>query len=421
MSKKLDKLLRQLLKLHPKYIDLSLGRLNKLLNKLDNPQHKLPPTIHIAGTNGKGSTLSYIQHILMEHDLKVHAYISPHLQYFNERIILSNNEIKTQKLSNAIEFVKKINDNKPITFFEITTAVAFYLYSKEKADFLILETGLGGRLDATNVIKNSILNIITPIGIDHQEFLGKNIYKIVDEKLGIIKKNSTVIIGKQKLKIKTHIEKKLKNNNNCKYFYNKNFKIISQEKKYFVLKYHNDSMKFKYPSLNGTHQIENVSTAIASILRLNELGYKFTNKKINKGIIKTKWPGRLEEGQLEKIKVFLDGAHNIDGATKLYEYFKEKKIKIWLIIGMLNNKDLHGFLKILKPIINGVIAIKIPQEKNSFSGVKIKKNCDDLKLNCIIKSSILEANNYLLKEIRPKNILISGSLYLIGKIRKIYL
>ena len=197
MYQQLNKLLIQLVNLHPKYIDLSLERLSKLLKKLDNPHLSLPPTIHIAGTNGKGSTLSYIRSILVENNLNVHAYVSPHLKLFNERIILSNKNIKTKKLLDTLNLVKKINNNNPITFFEITTAAAFYLFSKEKADFLILETGLGGRLDATNVIRKSLIDIITPISIDHQEFLGGNILEITNEKLGIIKKGSHIIVSKQ--------------------------------------------------------------------------------------------------------------------------------------------------------------------------------------------------------------------------------
>ncbi len=178
MPKQLDKLLQQLITLHPKYIDLSLNRLLELLQKIDNPHLKLPPIIHIAGTNGKGSTLSYLRHIMMENKFLVHAYISPHLKSFNERIILANKEVVTSKLLKNLQYIKKINNDNPITFFEITTAVAFYLFSKQKADFLILETGLGGRLDATNVIKNSIIDIITPISYDHQEYLGKTLKKI---------------------------------------------------------------------------------------------------------------------------------------------------------------------------------------------------------------------------------------------------
>jgi dihydrofolate synthase/folylpolyglutamate synthase len=421
MSKKLEELLKQLLRLHPKYIDLSLIRLKSLLEKLDNPEKKLPPVIHIAGTNGKGSTLSYIRYILMEHNLKVHAYVSPHLRLFNERIILSNKEINTYKLNKALEFVKKINAKKPITFFEIITATAFYLFSKEKADYLILETGLGGRLDATNVVKNSLMNIITPIGIDHQEFLGKKITKITDEKLGIIKKNSHIIISKQKPIVKLHILKKLKKNTKSIIFYNKEFKVVNKEEKFFTIRYNNEIITYNKPKLIGDHQIENATTAIASILRLKELGYKFSNQKISNGIIKTKWPGRLEERHLNGIKVYLDGAHNNEGAIQLYKYFKEKKIKTWLIIGMLNNKDIYNFLKILKPILKGVIAISIPGEKNSFATYKIKNTCTELNLISYEKNSFLQAKNFLLRVIEPQTILVTGSLYLIGKIRNKYL
>ena len=421
MSQKLNKLLMQLVNLHPKYIDLSLGRLLKLLDKLDNPHLKLPPTIHIAGTNGKGSTLSYIRHILMEKNLNVHAYISPHLKSFNERIILSNTNIKTNKLLTTLELIKKINNDNAITFFEITTAAAFYLFSKEKADFLILETGLGGRLDATNVIHNSLIDIITPISIDHQEFLGENILGIADEKLGIIKKKSHVIISKQKNIVLSHIKKKLKTNKNDKLFFQKNFNIINKKKNTFTLKYNNNEHIFTKPKLLGEHQVENASTAISAILKLNELGYSISKKIINKGIVKTIWPGRLELGKIGNIKVYLDGAHNIDGAKQLLKYFKSKKIKVWLIIGMLNNKNLIDFLKKLKPILNGVIAISIPGEKNAFIPEEIIKICDLLRLQSFCQPSINKANQFLLNEIKPKVVLVSGSLYLVGKVREKYL
>ena len=197
MSNKLEKLIDQLVKLHPKYIDLSLDRLKILLKKLGNPENNLPPVIHVAGTNGKGSTISYIKNILEQHNYNVHCYISPHLESFEERFIICNKQVKRKKLINTLEYIKKINGKNKITFFEITTAAAFFLFSKEKADFTILETGLGGRLDATNVVKKTIIDIITPIGIDHQEYLGETIEKITKEKLGIIKEESTVIIGKQ--------------------------------------------------------------------------------------------------------------------------------------------------------------------------------------------------------------------------------
>ena len=421
MSKNLEKLLTQLIELHPKYIDLSLGRLKLLLKKLNNPQLDLPAVIHIAGTNGKGSTLSYIRHILMEKNLKVHAYISPHLRSFNERIILANKEIGTEKLLKTLKLIKKINNNNQITFFEITTAAAFYLFSKVKADFLILETGLGGRLDATNVIEKSLIDIITPIGIDHEEYLGKNIIKITNEKLGIIKKNSNIIISKQRQNITYHIRKKLKNKKNNKLFFKKDFNIVNKDKFTFTLKFLNKLNKYKKPQLKGEHQIENASIAIAAILKLNQLGYSFTKKNINDGIIKTKWPGRLEMCKLKNTKVYLDGAHNDDGAKQLLRYFKNKNKKVWLIFGMLNNKNLYSYLKIIKPIIEGIISVPIPNTINTFTPNDIKKNCNRLKIKNYNKSSITSANNFLLKKIKTKNILVTGSLYLVGKVRNKYL
>ena len=421
MKKNLNQLLAQLIKLHPKYIDLSLGRLSKLLNKIGNPELKLPPVIHIAGTNGKGSTLSYIRHILEENQYKVHAYISPHLNNFNERIIIANNEIKTKKLLETLQFVKKLNNKQPITFFEITTAAAFFLFSQSKADFLILETGLGGRLDATNIIKKSLVDIITTIGKDHQEFLGTSLKKITNEKLGIIKPGSSVVISKQKKIIQEHIESKLKNKKNQLLIYNKDFKIIKKNKNFFSIKYKNKTINFNKPSLRGDHQIINASNAVCAILRLNELGYSFSKKIINIGIKKTVWPGRLELKKMNNHNVYLDGAHNIDGALQIKKYFNDKNIKIWVVLGMLKNKDIRAFLKILKPITLGVIALPIPGEINCFTSNEIKKVCSSLNINSIEASSIKEVNKKIKDNLKSKTILITGSLYLVGRVRKNYL
>ena len=418
---KLEELLKQLLKLHPKYIDLSLKRLLVLLEKIDNPHLKMPPTIHIAGTNGKGSTLNYIYNILKRNNYLVHCYISPHIKNFEERFIVSNNYISRKKIFNTLKKIKKINQNNKITFFEITTAAAFYIFAKEKADFVILETGLGGRLDATNVIGDTLLDIITPISKDHQEFLGNNIYTITNEKLGIIKPSSKIIVSKQKEKINKHIINKLKLFKNEKIFYDKNYRIIKNQNKNFFLEFDKKIYKFQKPNLKGYHQVENASTAIASLIKIKELGYKITNKSINDGLSLAKWPGRLEQGYLKKIPVFLDGAHNIEGAKQLINYFKNNKINRWLIIGMLNNKDLINFIKKMKIVINGVIAIKIPKEKNSFETKNIAEVCKNLKIKCVEKKNISVANQYLLNVIKPEEIIISGSLYLIGKVRNLYI
>ena len=229
------------MRLHPKYIDLSLDRLEKLLDKLGNPHKYLPPTIHIAGTNGKGSTLSFLKKILLYNNYSVHSYTSPHLVNFSERICINNKQISTIKLYNCLKYVKKINANKPITFFEITTAAAFLLFAKNKGDILLLETGLGGRLDATNIIPKKLLSIITSISFDHEEFLGKSITKIANEKIGIIRNSNNIVIAKQQKKVQEFIYKKLKNKKNI-YFHFKNFNIPRIGNNNFLFKFGNLSI-----------------------------------------------------------------------------------------------------------------------------------------------------------------------------------
>lgn len=421
MTQKLEKLINQLSKTYPKKIDLSLSRLSILLERLGNPHLKLSPVIHIAGTNGKGSTLSFIKNILIENSYLVHCYISPHLYSIKERYIIANKQVKEKKLFETYNYIKKINNNNPITYFEFTTAAAFYLFEKEKSDFVILETGLGGRLDATNVVKNPIINIITPISYDHQDFLGNSLTKIANEKLGIIKPNSLVIFSKQKREIIKFAKKKLKLKKNKKIFYGDHYSIDKKSKSNLILKYKNKIYNFNRPQLFGDHQLENASTAIITAFKINELAYKITNNSINKGISKTTWPGRLEKGKLKNIPVYLDGAHNLEGFKKVVSFFKNKKIERWAVLGMLNNKDLKGCLLKLKKIVNGVIAIEIPGESNSFKTKEIKDLCAKLKLECIVKKNIAQSNNYLIKTIKPKEIIILGSLYLVGKIRNLYI
>ena len=416
-----EKLLFQLEKLHPKFIDLSLDRLLKLLKKLDNPHLKLPKTIHIAGTNGKGSTLSFIHQILKEHQYKVHCYISPHLESIEERFILSNKTITKQKLFHTLQYIKKINNNEKITFFEITTAAAFYLFSKKKADFLILETGLGGKFDATNVIEKTIIDIITPISFDHKEFLGNNLRKITNEKLGIIKSSSTIIISKQKKEVYHYIKKKIKKLKNKILFYDKMFKAKKLSNNFFIINFKKKSFKLKIPSLVGNHQLENASVAIAAIYEINKLGYTINNKLVNAALINTKWPGRLEKGLLQKTPVFIDGAHNIGGAEQLSNFLDKRNKNTWVILGMLNNKDLLNFLQTIKKNISGVMALKIPDQKNSYTTKEIHKVCMKLDIVCVEKKNIKLCNQFLLSKIKPEQILVTGSLYFVGKVRKLFI
>ena len=416
MKSKTEKLLDELVMLHPKYIDLSLDRLALLLKKLGNPQDHLPKTIHIAGTNGKGSVQIFIRNILLENGYKCDAYISPHLSRFNERIILNNKEVSTKKLYDTLKFVKKINNNKPITFFEITTAAAFILFKQSKSDFLILETGLGGRLDATNIIPKKICSILTPISFDHEEFLGKTLKKISNEKLGIVKNCEFVLVGKQKKELKDHIQKKLNKFEN-KYFYGKEFRVTKSLKNKFEIKIDKKKFLFPQPSLNGKHQEENASISIYFAKIMKKMGYKLNTKKNNAAIKKTVWPGRLEIINYKNKKIILDGSHNIDGAEKLNEFLRNKRIKPTVLFGMLNNKKASLFLSKIKKRVSKVLAIKIPDEKNAFKTKQINKICDFHSIECEQINNINDALKYF-RSNQQKIYLITGSLYLIGKIRR---
>ena len=381
MATKTDKLLKEFINLHPKYIDLSLDRLKYLLEKLNNPHKNLPPTIHIAGTNGKGSTLSFIKR--------------------------------------SLQFVKKINQNKPITFFEITTAAAFYLFSKHKADFLILETGLGGRLDATNIIPKKLISIITAISIDHEEFLGNTLKKIATEKLGIIKNTENVIIAKQNKKVNDFIKKKLKNQKNVySYNYDYKFKILSAKK--FLFNFKKIEKVIRRPSLEGLHQIENASTALSTAIILKKNNYNIRLSTLGNSIYETKWPGRIEKIKFKNKYIILDGSHNLSGAEKLNKYLVESKIRPNVIFGMLNNKKAFEFLLILKKNIDFLFPIKIPDERNSYTQKEIYRISIKLKLNTEVKKNLRDINRLLINS-PNKYILVTGSLYLIGKIRKKYL
>ncbi len=419
MISKTNKLLDELIKLHPKYIDLSLNRLNRLLKKLGNPQMDLPTTIHIAGTNGKGSIQSFIKNILISNGYSCDAYISPHLSKFNERIVLNNKDVSTKKLFKTLEFVKKINKNNPITFFEITTAVAFVLFQRSNSNFLILETGLGGRLDATNIIPKKLCSIITPISYDHEEFLGKTILKITKEKLGIVKNSDFVLISKQKKEVETIIKKELLNIKNI-YYYRKNYKINKVNKEIFEFQFNKNKRIVQHPKLNGLHQIENASVALAFSEILNLKKIKMSFHKINNAIRKTSWPGRLEVLNYHNKKIILDGSHNVDGAKKLSQFLKLKRLKPVVLFGMLNNKKIDIFLNVIKKDIKNLLAIKIPNEKNAFLTKEIAEKCNLLSIKYLEIKNINKALQFI-KKSDQKVFLVTGSLYLVGKIRTKFL
>ena len=383
--------------LHPKLIDFDLKRLKDLMNKFDNPQNTLNNVIHIAGTNGKGSTAAFLKEILEAHDLSVNIYTSPHLIKFNERIRINKKLISDKNLINILEEVESKNNCNPITFFEITTAAAFIAFKRFPADINIFETGLGGRLDATNILENKKLNIITKIGFDHEEFLGNNIEKIAKEKAGILRKNIPVIIAKQNkdeaLKILINSAKEL-NSMPIK------VKRVSKNTKL---------------GLVGDFQYENASTAFTAA---NFLMPSISISKVREGLARTSWSGRIQKlnngkiFNLRKNVTVIDGSHNQDGAVVLNQYLTKNSLGKWnIIIGMLNNREVKDFVEIFKNHINQIYAITIPESTNSHSALDIKYKLDTLGFNTNVSNSLEDA----IKKAENKiPLLITGSLYLAG-------
>ncbi len=383
--------------LHPKLINFDLKRLKSLMDKFDNPQNTLKNVIHIAGTNGKGSTAAFLKEILEAHDFSVNLYTSPHLINFNERIRINKKLISDKNLINILEEVELKNNLNPITFFEITTAAAFVAFKRFPADINIFETGLGGRLDATNILENKKLTIITKIGFDHEEFLGNKIEKIAKEKAGILRKNIPVIISKQSkdeaLKTLTNSAKELNSN------------VIELD----------PISKDTTLGLVGDFQYENASTAFTAAKFIIP---SISLIKVNKGLARTSWFGRIQklsDGKifnLRKNVTVIDGSHNQDGAVALEKYLTKEALGKWnLIIGMLNNRKIKDFVEIFKNHINQINAIEIPEQTNSFSALDIKNKLDTLGFNTNVSNSFEDA----LKKVDNKiPLLITGSLYLAG-------
>ena len=422
---KSKKILKRLELLHPKKIDLSLNRLRKLLDKLNNPQFKLPPIIHIAGTNGKGSVISYLRTIYEESGFKIHTYTSPHLIRFNERIRLNSKLITDKYLSALLEECEEKNNGEAITFFEITTAAAFLAFSRKKSDLILLETGLGGRYDATNIIEDSICSVLTPISMDHMNFLGSSLIKIANEKIGILKKDSSVILSKQKTSVRELVRTQAKKKNIKLYEEGREWEILKRYKNSFKMRFNKKIFEFVKPNLHGTHQIDNAGVAIATIFALNNLSVN--NNQINKAIQKVNWPGRLQKlnrGKLQEIigknfEIWVDGGHNIHAAEII-----SSEIKVWdqqkiiLILGMISGKDPIKFLKKIGNTISLLILLPI-DDHQYIHPYEIKENINKSSINNIeIETclNIYDALNLILERFSKGKVLICGSLYLAGQI-----
>jgi len=416
---KLQTILNRLQRLHPKEIDLSLDRIKNLCKKLGNPQNYLK-CISIVGTNGKYSTIQVIRAILKEANINCNIYTSPHIQKINERFVYNHEEISDENLSELLVEVEDINAGEPITYFEILTAAYFYYAKNFKNNINLVESGLFHRFDATNIINKNLASIITPIDKDHLDWLPENertIEKIVFEKTSSLL-NSKITIAKQNSKKTLDIIKKnLSKNTSKKTIFNEQFNYLEKENEFIYYEDEFGGIKLPKPNLIGKFQLDNISTAIATLRGLN---LQIEDRHIKTGITKIKSIARLQEIKNGKIKdlcknnkIFVDGSHNPLGAKVLNKYLEGLNCNKHIILGMMANKDHYEYINYFKNI-SSITTIDIPNQPNAIKGKMLKEKLYKFP-NINYKESIQDA----IKSITISNndiILITGSLYLAGEV-----
>ena len=420
-SEQIDKLLDELLELHPKRIDLSLDRVCNLLEKLDNPQNKINNIVHIAGTNGKFSTLKFIQDILKSNSKSTNAYISPHLIRFNERFQLMDEEISNEELYSVLNKVKDFNHSDPITFFEITSSAFFEAASNSPADYTLLEVGLGGRLDSSNVITPAI-SVITSISRDHQDFLGDSIEMIAFEKSGIIKSDIPAIIGYQPYpEAREMLMDQAEYKKAPIFAHGIHWNLTEHNDK---LIYEDDQNKIEFDNLytHNVFQKKNLGLALAAASKLPNIDINsFVSKNLHN---KTYFPGRMEkisDGKLGSTiastnELYLDGSHNEDAASNLNETINQlTNKKLCIILGMINTKDPISYLSKFDKI-DALTVITIPNEESAIDSNELYAGLKKYYENVNRADSIQEALANLNNNYQDARILICGSLYLAGKV-----
>jgi len=419
--------LKRLSELHPKLIDLSLDRIKRLLEILGNPQDFLPPTIHVAGTNGKGSTIAFLRTILEKSGYKVHVYSSPHLVRFNERIYLAGSEIEDKILIRFLNIVEKANANLPITFFEITTAAAFVAFATVPADILIIETGLGGRLDTTNVIKYPVLTVLTPISLDHQKFLGHHLAEISREKAGIIKAGRPCILAQQHPEAIHPIIARAQDVGAPLYSENEDW-FLERKNNCFIYHGAKSKLELPLPNLLGYHQVSNCGLAIATLDRLNN--FKIPNQNIKEGVKSTTWPARLQNLTKTLLnselstnwELWLDGGHNPAAGEAIASFIENNwsDKRLYLISGMMNSKDCKAYFQPIASLIETLYTVKIPGESQSMPAKQLADVGSQLNIKSTPFSSVKRAIEHIKKSNKKTGrILICGSLYLAGYILRI--
>ena len=416
---KLQKIINRLQKLHPREIDLSLDRIKNLCKKLGNPQDEIN-CIQVCGTNGKGSTISFLRSILNEANIKCNIYTSPHIKRVNERFIYNDEMISDDDLSNLLNEIEEINNGQPLTYFEALTAAFFHGCKRYKKNLVIAEFGLFGRGDAVNILKKNLCNIVTSCSEDHLDWLPKNdrnIERIIFEKTSSLLDSNIVVAKQTSDKITECIKKNISNNSANKYYFNENYNFALKDNNFFYYEDGYGNLKVPRPNLNGQFQVENASTAIATLRILENL--KIKDHHIIDGIPKASNIARLEEiksGKLKELvknnKLILDSSHNPGGSKVLNEYLETFDCKKHIIIGMMANKDHEKYISYFKDIAS-LTTIDIPNQPNAISGKDLKdkfKNIPNVQYKKNIKDAIqsitFDENDLLV---------ITGSLYLSGE------
>jgi dihydrofolate synthase/folylpolyglutamate synthase len=417
----LGELIARLSALHPHRIDLSLERMQLLLQRLGHPERKLPPVIHVAGTNGKGSTIAYLRAILEAAQLRVHAYTSPSLVRINECFRLGAAGggvlVRNEELRAVLEHCERANAGAPITLFEIETAAAFCLFAQHPADVVLLEVGLGGRLDATNVIESPLATVIAPVSMDHTEFLGDTLTTIAGEKAAIIKRHVPVICAEQSPDAATVIEAQARRMHAPLYSAGQEWHV-SVERGRLVYQDERGLMDLAAPKLFGRHQFDNAGLAIATLRALDTL--KVDSAAYEAGIVGAEWPARM---QRLAAGALVDQAPPgsevwLDGAAALGDLEERVSRPLVVIVGMMANKDAGAFLANFAGLTRHIIAVPIPDRDNAMPPDRLADAARALGMRVETLGDVEAALRSLARlayEVPPR-ILITGSLYLAGQV-----
>ncbi|WP_406646291.1 bifunctional folylpolyglutamate synthase/dihydrofolate synthase [Aliisedimentitalea scapharcae] len=413
-----DAILARMMALHPKIIDLTLDRVWRLLDALGNPQNDLPPVIHLAGTNGKGSTQAMIRAGVEGMGKSAHAYTSPHLARFHERIRLAGELISEDHLTEILNECYASNGGIDITYFEITTCAALLAFARTPADYTLLEVGLGGRLDATNVLDAPALTVITPISIDHEQFLGNTLAKIAAEKAGIIKRGVPCVVGPQPDEALAVIEDVATRLGAPLLIHGQDWHV-SQERGRLIYQDETGLLDLPLPTLLGAHQIQNAGAAIAALRHLGA-----DDAACEAAMVNAVWPARMQRlktGPLvdmaPEAELWLDGGHNAAAGIALADVLSNLPARpTHLICGMLNTKDVTGYMRPLAAHATSLAAISIPDEINTLSAEETSAAATEVGLQTATADSTADALAAILAQDPQARVLICGSLYLAGHI-----